>query len=130
MDQNFYGRFLPFQSVLHQLSYVEIRQQNGVVKCKHQHILNVARAIKFQANLPHLFWGDCILTGTHLINRIPTNNLGNKSPFEMIYKEKPSYIHLKVFGRLCYASTLKRNRTKFDPRVVPCIFLGENYPNP
>lgn len=108
--------FYHSKGILHQLSCVETPQQNGIVERKHQHVFNVARAIKFQAKLPQHFWGECILTVTHLINRIPTTVLG-----------KPSYNHLKVFGCLCYASTLKRNRTKSDPRAVPCIFIGYPY---
>lgn len=100
------------------MSCVETPQENGIVEQKHQHILNIARAINFQANLPRKFWGDCILTTTHIINWTPTTILDDKSPYEMLYQTKASYTHLRVFVCLCYAYTLKRNCTKFDPRAL------------
>ncbi|PKI45909.1 hypothetical protein CRG98_033708 [Punica granatum] len=67
---------------LRRTSCTNTPQQNGRVERKHRHILNVARALMFQASLPTRFWGECISTAVHLTNVTPTPLLGNKSPHE------------------------------------------------
>lgn len=116
--------FYASKGIIQQLSCVETRQQNVVVERKHQHLLSVSRALRFQINLPLKFWGDCVLIATYLKNRLPSPLLHDFTPYEKLLGHPPSYDQLKSFGCLCYASTLNRNKAKFDPKAKAFIFLG------
>ena len=104
---------------------------------KHQHILCVERALRLHSNVPLMYWGVCILTVVHIINRLHTLIyyyrlhtliLNDKSHYKLLYIQIPSYSRLKVFNCLCFASTIAHNGFKFDPKAKQCVFLGYSFP--
>ncbi|XP_072056310.1 uncharacterized protein [Arachis hypogaea] len=116
--------FYSSKGIEHQTSCVETPQQNGVVECKHQHILAVARALLFHSFVPKCFWHYAVQHSIHLINRLPNAFLKNMTLYEALFHSKPDLSKLKVFGCLVFASTLTVGRQKLDPRSRKCIFLG------
>ncbi|KAK9732656.1 hypothetical protein RND81_04G013300 [Saponaria officinalis] len=87
--------------IIHQTSIFGRPQQNGRVERKHRHLVESARALRIHANIANM----------------PT-------PFEMLFRELPSYAELRVFGSLCYASTPLTHRDKFYPRARKCVMSG------
>ena len=53
----------------------------------------------------------------YLINKTPTKILHGKAPYEMLFKAMPSYNHIKVFGCLCYAHNLQRQKTSLGQGI-------------
>ena len=127
LDDKFSRPLFDTLGILHQTSCVDTPEQNGRVERRHRNILEMARSLKLQAGLPSKFWGDCVLAATHITNRLPTQTLHNKSPFEVLYLSKPDYYQLKVFGCFAVACNPKKSGDKFEIRGVPCMFIG--YPH-
>ncbi|XP_045831491.1 uncharacterized protein LOC123922861 [Trifolium pratense] len=66
----------------------------------------------------------CLIQATYIINRIPTPLLHNLSPYFLHFQQQPDLHELKVFGSLCYASTIQNHRTKLDTRARKVVYLG------
>ena len=113
--------------IIHQRSVSYSPQQNVRVERKHQHLLQVARALMFHSKLPIQFWGHAILMATYLINILPTQILDWNTPYSKLYGKNPSYSNLKVFGCLCFATNTIPHKKKFEARATMCCFIGYNF---
>ncbi|KAI5427668.1 hypothetical protein KIW84_032905 [Lathyrus oleraceus] len=83
-----------------------------------------SRALLYHSNLPKSYWSYAISYGAFIINRVNTPLLNNQSHYHILHNKPPDINQLKVFGSLCYASTLSNQRTKLDTRARKSLFLG------
>lgn len=88
-------------------------QRNRVVERKHSRILQIAHALKFEANLP-----------THIFREIARALINRKTPDDEIFNQKPDYDHLRVFGCLVYARNTDTKGDKFEVRWRPGVIIG------
>jgi len=95
-----------------------------VAERKHKHLLEITSALKLQVALPVELWGHCVLTTTHLINKLPTTILGYMTPYEVLLGHKPDYSMLWVIGCLTFAANPERIKDRMGLKGVPCVFLG------
>jgi len=116
--------FFTSKGTVNQTTCIETHQQNGIVERKHQHILNITRALLFQENLPYIFWDFIVQHVVFLRNCAPTPLLQDIAPYEKYFGKPCDISSLRVFGCSCYSTTIHANRKKLDTRFVHGIFLG------
>ena len=112
--------------ILHETSCVNTPQQNGLGERRMGYILATAQCLLFQGNMSKKFWGEAVLTATHLVNRIPMKVIDYDSPLGRLTKSFPSVrlftgLSAKVFGCVVF---VHQNIGKVDPRGLRCIFVG------
>jgi len=102
--------FFASKGIILQTTCIEAPEQNGIVEKKHQHLLNVTRVLLFQSSLPTVFWCFVVQHAAFLINCMPTSLLNNVTPYEKLYKKLCDISHQRVFGCLCYSSSILAHR--------------------
>lgn len=88
------------------------------------HLASVSRAWLHDKNLPRELWAEAFQCACHVTNRLPPQLGTSKSPFEILYGVRPNVNYFRVFGSVCYVHIPQSNRTKLDPKVKKCIFVG------
>lgn len=78
----------------------------------------------FQSQIPNHFLSYVIKHAVYLINQVPSPINWNKTSFELLHKQSPNFVTLKVFGCLAYASTHKLKLWQWiRPRISWTLLL-------
>ena len=99
-------------------------QQNGVTEKKNRAIMEAARAMLHDQDLPMHLWDEAARTTVYVQNRTPHIVLKNKTPEEVFFSKKLEVIHLIIFDFPVYIHIPKEKRTKLDPSGKKGIFVG------
>ncbi|RZB75887.1 Ubiquitin carboxyl-terminal hydrolase 14 [Glycine soja] len=111
--------------ILHQSTCPHTPQQNGIVERKNRHLLETARSLMLNSNVPTHHWGDAMLTACFLINRMPSSSLENQIPHSIVFPhDQLFHVSPKVFGCTCFVHDLSLGLDKLSARSVKCVFLG------
>uniref|UniRef100_A0AAV1V9M7 Integrase catalytic domain-containing protein n=1 Tax=Peronospora matthiolae TaxID=2874970 RepID=A0AAV1V9M7_9STRA len=99
-------------------------QTNGTAERAIRTIVTIGRSLLHHAKLEKCFWAEAAMTAIYIKNRLPSPKIDHKTPFEIVYKSKPSVKHMRVFG--CRALILKprEKRLKWDPKAREGVFMG------
>ena len=112
------------KGIIQQFTNAHTPQQNGKAERMNRTLVECARTMMAEAQLPKSYWAEAILTATYVKNRTPSKTTDGKTPFERWYGKKPYVGHFRVFGCLAYVHIPKVDRNKFDSKATLCRFIG------
>ena len=121
---NEFKNYCSKKGIRHEKIVPSTPQQNGVVERMNHIIVEKIRCMLRMANLPKSLWGEAVVTACYLINRSPLVSLDFDIPKRVWIEKDVSYFHLKVFGCKAFVHVPKEQRSKFDSKSTPCIFVG------
>ena len=100
--------FMLQHGILHQTSCVDTPSQNGVAERKNGHLLETARALLLQMNVPKHFLADAVSTTCFFINRMPSSVLNWATPYHQLFPYNLFFsIDLKVFRCTCFVRDVR-----------------------
>jgi hypothetical protein len=121
-----FAQFCKQNEIARQLAIMDTPHQNGIVECKNRTILDKAKSMSLNNNVPPYLWTKAINTTTYLMNISPSRSIGGHIPKDIYSRKKPKVDNLKVYGCLVYVFTPKAQRDKLEGLNKKCMFIGYN----
>ena len=87
------------------------------------HSNRLVNAMLDNAGLSKEWWGEAVLTATHVLNRVPTKNK-EVTPFEEWKKKKLNLSYLRTWRCLAKVNVPIIKKHKLGPKTVDCVFLA------
>ena len=77
--------------------------------------MEAVKAMIHDQDIPMYLWEEVAIIVVYVHNRISHSALGNKTPEEIFFNERPEVSHLNSFGCPVYIHIPKEKISKLDP---------------
>ncbi|GMF32517.1 unnamed protein product [Phytophthora fragariaefolia] len=117
-------RICTLNGIMHQRTVPYSPQQNGLAERMISYHHGEGSDMLHYKGVTMEWWAEAVSTAVYLINRSTNMQHTTVTPWELGFKVKSTLEHLWVFGSHGYAHIDKPKRTKLEPKIIRCMFLG------
>ena len=119
-----FDQYLAKKGTKRSLTAHDTPERNGVAERLNYTLANLVRAALLGSGLPKSLWGYALMYATWLKNRVPHKAIESegKTPYEMVYGEKPDLSRAREFG--CKVMVKVKAVDKLDARAKEGRYLG------
>lgn len=122
-------RFLLNKGIKHEVLIPRTPKQSDFIERQNRTIIESAKAMLYERQLPLYLWAEATYTAVYLKNRTASETIGAITPYEKWFGSKSSVGHLRVFGSEVYVHIPKKEQTKWEKnnqRTIKCQMIGYN----
>ncbi|MCO6516390.1 MAG: DDE-type integrase/transposase/recombinase, partial [Snodgrassella sp.] len=116
--------FCAKKGIKREFSIARTPQQNGVAERKNRTLIEAARTMLADSQLPVPFWAEAVSTACYVLNRVSVTKPQMKTPYELLMGKKPSIKFMKPFGCPLTILNTADNLGKFDGKSDEGYLLG------
>ncbi|GBN61903.1 Retrovirus-related Pol polyprotein from transposon TNT 1-94 [Araneus ventricosus] len=108
------------------VAMVETPEQNGAAEWENSAIVEAARAMVHEKELPKKLWAEACNAATYELNHTDPTPVEDKTPYELWHGKSENFNikRLRIFGTKCYVHEPKQIRRKWDKKSVEGLFVG------
>lgn len=120
---NEFNKFCKASGIQHQLTNAYTPQQNGIAERMNRTLVEKARCLLFDAELPKLFWAEAVNMAAYIVNRSVCSS-HDRTPDEMFLGKRVDLSGLRIFGSPVMVHVPKEKRRKWDQKSSKMVFVG------
>lgn len=112
------------RGITHQTTVTYTPEQNGKAERENRTLVEAARTMLHEKNLPKKLWAEAVNTTVFVLNRTGKSHENGRSPYEVWTNEKFDIHRLKTFGTEVYVHIPKERRKKWDKKGEKGLMVG------